>query len=195
MKLIVGLGNPGRAYTHSRHNVGFQCLDHFAKAHHLTFGRRQCNCKIATGNIAGHQVMLAKPLAFMNRSGAAVGPLVHYLRLPLEDLLVIYDDLDLPLGKIRIRERGSAGGHNGMKSILAALGGNQGFPRIRVGVGRPLEGEEVANKKAVGDMAHYVLSNFTRAEMATMREVWAKGAEAIFCILTEGIAAAMNKYN
>ncbi|MFH1486773.1 MAG: aminoacyl-tRNA hydrolase [Chloroflexota bacterium] len=195
MKLIVGLGNPGRAYVHSRHNVGFQCLDHFAKVHQLSFGRRRANSRLATGNINGHQVLLAKPQTFMNRSGTSVGSLVRYLHLPLKDLLVVYDDLNLPLGKIRIRERGSAGGHNGMKSIIAALGGNQEFPRIRIGIGRPLEGEEAASKKAVGDMAHYVLSNFGRGEVDSMRNVWATAADAVLCILSDGIAEAMNRYN
>ncbi len=195
MKLIVGLGNPGREYAHSRHNVGFQCLDHFAHKHGLAFGKRQFSSRIATGAVEGRQVMLVKPQTFMNRSGDAVGTLAHFLRLPLADLLVIYDDLDLPLGKIRIRDRGSAGGHNGMKSIIASLGGNQEFPRIRVGIGRPLEGEDAASKKAVGDVINYVLSNFTRDEAAAMKDLCERATDIVLCTIKEGITVAMNRYN
>lgn len=193
MKLIVGLGNPGREYASSRHNVGFQCLDSFAQKHGLGFGKRQFNSRIATGMVEGQQVMLAKPQTFMNRSGDAVGPMVHFFRLPLPDLLVIHDDLDLPLGRIRIRERGGAGGHNGIKSIIASLGGERQFPRIRVGIGRP--GEDQAGKRTGEDVIDYVLSSFTPDETAVMKEVCMWVNEVILCVLREGIISAMNRYN
>lgn len=184
MKLIVGLGNPGRAYAANRHNVGFQCLNFLARAHGIPFSQRRGKSRLGSGRVAGEEVVLAKPRTFMNRSGEAVAALVRRFSLPLTDLLVIYDDLDLPLGGIRLRGRGGPGGHKGMESIIAHLG-SEDFPRLRVGIGSPTEGE------AVG----YVLSDFTPDERPVIEEVRKRVAEAVRCFLAEGLEAAMNKYN
>jgi len=192
MKLIVGLGNPGRHYVNNRHNVGFKCVDLFAREHGIPLTQRRARSKLGTGEIADTKIVLAKPQTFMNLSGEAVSALVRRYKLSAKNILVIYDDLDLPLGKIRIRERGSSGGHNGLKSIISHLG-TQEFPRIKVGIA-PHEGNDSSSAPKVEAIEH-VLSNFTEAEKTVMREVYSKVAAAIECILTEGLAAAMNKYN
>jgi PTH1 family peptidyl-tRNA hydrolase len=192
MKLIVGLGNPGRYYVNNRHNVGFKCIDLFAREHAISLTQRRARSKLGTGEIADTRIVLAKPQTFMNLSGEAVSALMCRYHLSSKDTLVIYDDLDLPLGKIRIREKGSSGGHNGLKSIISHLG-TQDFPRIRVGIA-PSEGGDSAAAPEV-DAVEHVLSDFTDAEKTVMREVYLKVAAAIECILTEGIVAAMNKYN
>lgn len=188
MKLIVGLGNPGKSYAGNRHNVGFQCLDHFASQHRIPITERRLRlkalkAKYGTGEVAGTSVVLAKPRTYMNHSGAAVAQLVHRFGVQIDDLLVIYDDLDLPLGKLRIRQQGGAAGHKGVASIIASLGSEE-FPRIRVGIGRP-EGDEVS----------YVLSDFAAEEKDIAREAIARVADVLLCILAEGIEAAMNRYN
>ena len=192
MKLIVGLGNPGRDYVNNRHNVGFKCVDLFAREHGISLTQRGARSKLGTGEVANTRIVLAKPQTFMNLSGEAVSALVRRYKLSPEDVLVIHDDLDLPLGKIRIRERGSSGGHNGLKSIIARLG-TQDFPRIRVGIS-PAEGSDGAAATEV-DAIEHVLSDFTETEKNVMREIYARVAAVIECILEEGIAAAMNKYN
>jgi len=183
-RLVIGLGNPGRKYAGNRHNVGFQCLDRLAAAWGLSFSRRKHKALLAEGEIAGRKVILAKPQTFMNLSGQAVERLVRFYRLPPENILVIYDDLDLPLGKIRLRPKGGAGGHKGMKSIIEHLG-TQDFPRLRVGIGRP----------AHGDPVDYVLSDFTLDQRIVMEEVYGRVIAAVELWLTEGIEAAMNRYN
>jgi len=192
MKLIVGLGNPGRDYVNNRHNAGFKCVDLFAREHGISLTQRGARSKLGSGEAANTRIVVAKPQTFMNLSGEAVSALVRRYKLSPEDILVIHDDLDLPLGKIRIREKGSSGGHNGLKSIIAHLG-TQDFPRIRVGIA-PTEGSDGAAAPEV-DAIEHVLSDFTDAEKTVMREVYPRVATAIECILTEGIAAAMNKYN
>ena len=192
MKLIVGLGNPGRFYVNNRHNVGFRCLDHFARKQGISLNYRKARSRLGMGEVRGTKVVLAKPRTFMNLSGEAVAALMHRHRLPIEDLLVIYDDLDLPLGEIRIRERGSSGGHKGVNSIITHLG-SQDFPRLRVGIAHR-EDETGALPKRV-DTVEYVLSDFTAEEKAVIREVYPKVAGAIYCLITEGIKAAMNKHN
>jgi PTH1 family peptidyl-tRNA hydrolase len=191
MKLIVGLGNPGKTYAHNRHNVGFQCLNYFARLHSIRFDRRQCRARVGIAEIRGEKLLLAKPGTFVNLSGESVACLVHKHHIPLSDLLVIYDDLDLPLGKIRLRQSGSSGGHKGMDSIISALG-SEDFPRIRVGIGRP-QGEKQSISE--DDIVRYVLSDFSPQEEAIIKPVIAKVAEAIDCFLTQGIEAAMNKFN
>jgi PTH1 family peptidyl-tRNA hydrolase len=183
-KLIVGLGNPGRKYAQNRHNVGFQCLDRLAKAHDLSFTRRRAKASLTLGKIADVGVVLARPLTYMNLSGQAVRQLVSFYKLSLEDTLVIYDDLDLPLGTIRLRPEGGSGGHKGMRSIIEALG-SQAFPRLRVGIGRPPGDDAVS----------YVLSDFTADEQITLESVYEKVVSAVELFLREGIEAAMNVYN
>ena len=183
-KLIVGLGNPGREHGRNRHNVGFQCVDRLAKARGLDFTQRQARARLAIGTIASTPVVLAKPQTYMNLSGQAVSGLLRWYKLPLSDLLVIYDDLDLPLGTIRLRPSGSAAGHKGMRSIIEHLQTDE-FPRLRLGIGRPADGDEVA----------YVLANFTPAELTVLADVFVRAIAAIECVLTEGLVAAMNKFN
>jgi len=191
MKLIVGLGNPGKTYARNRHNVGFQCLNYFAKLHSIRFDRRQCRARIGIGEVRGEKLLLAKPGTFVNLSGNSVAGLVYKHNIPVSDLLVIYDDLDLPLGKIRLRQSGSSGGHKGMNSIISALG-SEGFPRIRVGIGRPQAEEQSVSEEAI---VNYVLSDFSPQEEAIIKPVIARVAEAIDCFLTQGIEAAMSKFN
>jgi PTH1 family peptidyl-tRNA hydrolase len=191
MKLIVGLGNPGKTYAHNRHNVGFRCLNYFARLHSIRFDHRQCRSKVGIGKAKGENLLLAKPRTFVNLSGNSVAGLVHKHGIPLSDLLVIYDDLDLPLGKIRLRQNGGSGGHKGMNSIISALG-SEAFPRIRVGIGRPQSEEQSINEDAI---VNYVLSDFSPQEEAIIKPVIVKVAEAIDYFLTQGIEAAMSKFN
>lgn len=184
IKLIVGLGNPGVRYANSRHNIGFMIADRFARAHEFDFARKRFNAQIAEGSIAGHRILLAKPQTFMNSSGEAVGKLFAFYKIASHDLLVVYDDLDLPLGKMRLRSRGSSGGHHGMESIVARVGTSD-FPRLRVGIGRP-------NPDA--DIDH-VLGSFDADERTMMDETFARAADAIDVWLADGITAAMNRFN
>ena len=191
MKLIVGLGNPGKNYAHNRHNIGFRCLNYFARLHSIRFERRQCQSRVGFGEVGGEKLLLAKPRTFVNASGKAVGCLASKYGVHLNDLLVIYDDLDLPLGKIRLRRGGGSGGHKGMKSIISTLR-SEYFSRIRVGIGRPRV-EELSNNEDV--VVNYVLSNFTPQEERLIKPVIARVAEAVDCFLTQGIEVAMSKFN
>ena len=191
MKLIVGLGNPGKAYAHNRHNAGFRCLNYFARLHSIRFDHRQCRARLGIGELEGEQLLLAKPRTFVNLSGNPVACLVHKHDIPLSNLLVIYDDLDLPLGKIRLRQSGGSGGHKGMNSIVSALG-SEDFPRIRVGIGRPQVEEQSISEDAI---VNYVLSDFSPQEETIIKPVIATVSEAIDCFLSQGIEAAMSKFN
>jgi len=184
IKLVIGLGNPGLRYAHSRHNVGFMIVEQFARAHDLRFSRKRFNAEIAEGAIGGARVMIAKPQSFMNLSGEAIGKLFKFYKVSPDELIVVYDDLDLPLGKMRLRPKGSAGGHHGMESIIAHIGTSD-FARLRVGIGRP-------NPDA--DIDH-VLGNFEGDERKLMDETFANAADAISVWVAEGINAAMNKFN
>jgi PTH1 family peptidyl-tRNA hydrolase len=188
MKLIVGLGNPGPGYAGNRHNVGFRCIDYLSRKHGIPINKRRLRLKSlntihGSGEIAGTPVVLAKPRTYMNLSGTAVAQLVHRFDVSPGDIIVIYDDMDLPTGKIRIRPTGGAGGHNGVASIIASLG-NADFTRIRIGIGRP-DSDEVS----------YVLSDFDEGERKAIDEALSRAADAIRCILAEGLEAAMNRYN
>ena len=191
MKVIVGLGNPGKTYAHNRHNAGFRCLNYFARLHSIRLDHRKCRARVGLDKIEGEQLLLAKPRTFVNLSGDPVACLVRKHDIPLSNLLVIYDDLDLPLGKIRLRQGGGSGGHKGMNSIISALG-SEDFPRIRVGIGRPQAEEQSISEDAI---VNYVLSNFSPQEEAIIKPVIATVAEAIDCFLTQGIEAAMSKFN
>ena len=183
-KLIVGLGNPGRQYSRTRHNVGFMCVDGIAQKHRLPPYHRLFKAQVTDGLVAGKRVVLAKPQTFMNLSGESVRSLLGWYRLSHEDLLVIYDDLDLPLGRIRLRERGSSGGHRGVQSIIQCLK-TQEFPRLRIGIARP----------GAGGAADYVLATFTPDEKPIVGAALSRAIEAVETVLTQGIVAAMNKYN
>ncbi len=185
MKLIVGLGNPGNIYAKNRHNVGFQCLDILAAKHNISFEKKNMNAHWGKGTIAGQEVILAKPQTFMNLSGKSVGEMVRFYKLePKQDVLVVCDDLDLPVGKMRFRPNGSSGGQNGLKNIIDLLGTPE-VQRLRVGIGRP----------ARGVARDHVLNNFSPDEQVVIDEVCKRVAEAIESWLTEGIIKAMNKFN
>jgi PTH1 family peptidyl-tRNA hydrolase len=183
--LIVGLGNPGPKYAANRHNIGFRCLDHLASAHGLTFDKRQKKARVGSGAIDGCQVILAKPQTFMNDSGRAVISLARFYQIPPEQLLVVYDDLDLPFGTLRMRSEGGSGGHKGMRSIIEQLGG-QGFPRLRVGIGRP---------PGQMDPAAYVLRDFSKEEQELLEDLLDRAVVAIETWLAEGVEMAMSRHN
>jgi len=193
MKLIVGLGNPGRGYASNRHNIGFMCLNHFAGTQGIRFDKKQGKARIGSGEVAGNKVILAKPQTYMNLSGQSISLLVKKFDINLNDLIVIHDDLDLPLGKIRIRHGSSSGGHKGVDSIIFSLD-SQDFSRLRVGIGRPTA-TEGSNQTSEADIIAYVLSNFTPAEKQAVAGVIPRVSEAILYLLTEGLSPAMNKYN
>ena len=190
MWLVVGLGNPGPRYARSRHNAGYMCLERWAARHHLTEERRREYAIIVEGavRLGGRdvRVLLAKARAFMNESGGPVAELVRRHHVPPSRLIVVHDELDLPLGKVRLRERGSAGGHNGMKSIIERLG-TQEFPRLRIGIGRP-------NEPRAGAIGH-VLGNFTPDEQPAIDLSLETACDTLDCVLGEGMAAAMNRFN
>jgi peptidyl-tRNA hydrolase, PTH1 family len=190
MKLIVGLGNPGSGYASNRHNIGFISLNHFAKLNKITFDKKQGKARIGAGTVAGQQVVLARPQTYMNASGQAVDLLMQKYYLSLDDLIVVHDDMDLPLGKIRIRKGSSSGGHKGIESIIAAMG-SKDFVRIRVGIGRPSAADQT---KEEGIIEH-VLGDFSREEQPAVKEAVARASEAIVSLLNEDLASAMNKFN
>lgn len=185
MKLIIGLGNPGLIYTNTRHNVGFEVINKVAKMSNIKLKGRRYKSRIGEGEILGHKVILAKPLTYVNLSGDAVELLVMNFKIQLSDMLVVYDDVNLELGKIRIRKKGTAGGHNGMNSIIEKLA-SQEFPRMRIGIGFPQNEIELRD---------YVLSRFTKEENEIIESTIEKAAHAIICTIEEGIDVAMNRYN
>jgi PTH1 family peptidyl-tRNA hydrolase len=187
MKLIVGLGNPGIEYQFTPHNLGFLAIDRIAEQYGAHVSNRRCKAQTGKANIAGQEVLLAKPETYMNLSGLSVRELVNEYEIdPAKDLVVIYDELDLPFGTIRIRPRGGTAGHNGMESIIGALGGSQEFLRIRLGI---------APDRPVGDGAAYVLSQLKKAQMETVDGMLEAASEAVKTILGEGPEAAMNRFN
>jgi PTH1 family peptidyl-tRNA hydrolase len=186
MKLIIGLGNPGSQYEHTRHNVGFRVVDRLARHWGWPWSERRARAILASGTAANEKVILAKPLTYMNLSGESVAELARWYRVPAHDLLIIYDELDLPVGRIRLRLGGSAAGHNGMRDIIARLHTND-FPRLRVGIGRPthrrLEGRDHVLSAANGDDALLLSSGEEHA------------AEAVQMLLSQGVQATMNAVN
>jgi PTH1 family peptidyl-tRNA hydrolase len=188
-KLVVGLGNPGREYADTRHNIGFAVVDRLAAKFNCSFRKKwRFSAEVAEAamNDAG-KVMLAKPQTYMNRSGAAVNALLKWSKIEPAQLLVVVDDADLPLGQIRLRASGGSGGHNGLRSIIEALGGNEGFARLRVGIGR--------SKPTGADITDHVLGKFAPQERESAEEAAATAVEAIECCLREGLAEAMNQFN
>lgn len=187
--LIVGLGNPGPKYSGSRHNVGFMFIDRWAAAHHIPLDKKRSWGILGEGPLNGpspQKALVLKPRTFMNLSGQAVLEAVRRYPVERERLLVVYDDLDLPLGKLRIRAKGSAGGHNGIKDIIQNLG-TEDFARVRVGIGRPQEPQ-------AGAIDH-VLGNFSNTERKAMDEALQRACDAVDSIVTDGIDAAMGRYN
>jgi PTH1 family peptidyl-tRNA hydrolase len=185
MRLIVGLGNPGIEYAWTPHNLGFLVVDMLAEQAGIRVTRPESKSYVGLGSIAGHEVMLAKPQTMMNLSGLAVRELVGRVDCQPLDVIVICDDIALPWGMLRVRERGTAGGHNGLKSVIGALG-TKDFPRVRLGV-RPEEFR--------GDLKEYVLRQIRRDEEDVVAEEIEQGAEAVKLILAEGVARAMNRFN
>jgi peptidyl-tRNA hydrolase, PTH1 family len=183
--LIIGLGNPGREYRETRHNLGFMLLDRLAVRLNARFTRLQSKALIASALYKEHKVILAKPQTFMNLSGQSAQGLVHFYKIPFNNLLVAHDDLDLPLGTIRIRPDGGSAGQKGMESILERFGTDE-FPRLRLGIGRP-----------PGRMSgpDYVLQEFSKSEMSVVSETLDRAVEAVLCFVTDGLDMAMNKYN
>lgn len=189
MLLIVGLGNPDKGYARNRHNAGFMVLDHLARRHHIEFQHRHCQSRVGAGRVGPAPAVLAKPQTYMNLSGEAVRALRKRYEPALEDILVIHDDMDLPLGRIRLRLGGQPAGHNGIRSIISALGG-PGFPRLRIGVGHPRE--STSGRRAVVD---YVLGDFSPAEQEIFEKVMARAAEAAEVWASSGLETAMNRFN
>ncbi|HEY7984319.1 MAG TPA: aminoacyl-tRNA hydrolase [Ktedonobacterales bacterium] len=185
--MVVGLGNPGARYANTRHNVGFDTVDLFARREGWAWSGRRSHATLAEGALAGHKVLLVKPQTYMNESGLAVGELVRFYKLDLADLLVVCDDLDLPLGRLRLRARGAAGGQHGLESIIRHLGGDSGFPRLRIGIGRPRAGRD--------QNVDFLLSRPATDERIILEEAHARGVEAVRACIVEGVAVAMNRFN
>lgn len=191
MKLVVGLGNPGFLYARHRHNIGFMCVSHCAKMNRIQFDRKQGAARTGLGTIGGEKVIVARPQTYMNASGESVSALLKKLNIATEDLIVIHDDLDLPVGKIRLRQGGGSGGHKGIESIISRTG-TRDFYRIRVGIGRPDADNDNAKEEAV---ISYVLSDFPPDEKKIIEETIPQVCEALACLISEGITEAMNKFN
>jgi PTH1 family peptidyl-tRNA hydrolase len=183
--LIAGLGNPGAQYRQTRHNVGFMVVDRLAARLGVTFSRLESKALVTKADYQGNRLVLAKPHTFMNLSGQPISSLARYYKVPHENLLVTYDEVDLPLGTLRIRPGGGSAGHKGMASILSQLG-TQEFPRLRLGVSRP---------PGRMDAADYVLQNFSAAEKDLLNVALDAAVDAILVFVTEGLEAAMNKFN
>lgn len=185
MKVIVGLGNPGFQYNKTRHNVGFAVIDELAKQVNIPVKQKKFNAVFGIGHVQGEKMALVKPLTYMNASGEAVRPFLDYYKVPTEDLVVIYDDLDLPTGKIRLREKGGHGGHNGMRSIISHLGTKE-FKRIRVGISHPARELDVID---------YVLKPFSKQERKVVAEACERAAEACERWVSVSFPEVMNEYN
>jgi PTH1 family peptidyl-tRNA hydrolase len=182
--LIVGLGNPGRKYAGNRHNIGHMAVDALARRHGWSLNRSKFSAVFTEERVAGVPVVAVKPLTFMNNSGVAVGQLARFFKVPAERVLIIYDELDLPLGTLRLRQAGGSGGHNGMKSVIQHLG--NAFPRLRLGIGRP-----------PGQMppAAFVLQDFGRSETTLIEVMLQEAVDAVETFVTEGIDRAMSRHN
>lgn len=185
MKLIVGLGNPGKEYSETRHNIGFRVIYDLAKKYNIGLTGNKHKALFGQGMIRGEKVILAQPLTYMNLSGEAVLPLMKYFKIDLEDLMIIYDDLDLEPGYLRMRGSGGHGGHNGIRSLISCLG-TKDFARLRVGIGRP-EGQI--------PVRDFVLGRFSKAESSMIDEAVSRGIDGIELWLKEGLEKAMNQVN
>lgn len=185
MYLIAGLGNPGTDYAATRHNIGFDMITYLSDRYNIPLRSRENKAIVGKGMIGGQKVMLAQPQTFMNLSGESVRALLDYYKLDIDELIIIYDDISLPVGQIRVRPKGSAGGHNGIKNIIQHLRTEE-FARIKIGVGAKPEG---------GDLVKHVLGRFSREEDGMVRDVFALAEEAVLAILNEDVASAMNQVN
>lgn len=185
MYVIVGLGNPGKQYDKTRHNVGFDVIDMLAKEYDISVTKIKHKALIGEGRVGTEKVLLVKPQTYMNLSGETLIDIYNYYKVDLENIVVIYDDIDLDVGKLRIRKKGSSGTHNGMRSIVKCLGSTE-FPRVRVGVSKPIPGQ---------DLADFVLSRFRKEEADDLATGLGKACNAVDCIIRENLDLAMNKYN
>ncbi|MFC7372310.1 aminoacyl-tRNA hydrolase [Fictibacillus iocasae] len=185
MKLFIGLGNPGPKFEDTRHNIGFKVIDQLAEEMNIPLQQSKFKGLYGTGIVKGEKVFLLKPLTFMNLSGECIGPFMDYFNIPVEDMVVIYDDLDTAPGKLRLRAKGSAGGHNGMKSMIAHLG-TQEYKRIRFGIGRPTNAQPVPD---------FVLGRFSKEEQPSVQDGIEKSAKACEAFLTETFENVMNRFN
>ncbi len=183
-KLIVGLGNPGSKYQWTRHNAGFMVLDRFCLDIGTSVVRKTFSGLFGEGSFQGERLLLLKPQTFMNLSGRSVNPALHFHRLSLQDLIVIHDDLDIPFGRIKLKEGGGHAGHNGLRSLMQELGGGQ-FLRMRIGIGKPLH----------EDAADYVLNSFTKEELAILPRIVDAAVDLLKLTLAEGVRKAMSLYN
>lgn len=184
MYIIVGLGNPGKKYENTRHNMGFMAVDLLAEEYGISVDKLKFKALVGEGRIAGQRVVLVKPQTYMNLSGESVQEIMHFYKEDIENLIVIYDDLDVAGGKIRVRKKGSAGTHNGMRNIVQMLS-DDGFPRIRVGIG--------GEKK--GDLVDFVIGGVSKSEMELLKEGVVQASKAAAAIIEKGIEKAMNEYN
>jgi len=184
--LVAGLGNPGVKYANNRHNVGFRCVQRLASIHGLSLDKKQKNAFVGRGVIAEVPVVLALPQTFMNKSGVAVAALAQFYKVTTDHLLVVYDDLDLPFGSIRLRKAGGSGGHKGVQSIIECLGNSRDFPRLRIGIGRP---------PGQMDPAAYVLRDFAPDELPLLDETLERAVASVEAWLAEGIEIAMTRFN
>ena len=182
MYAIVGLGNPGREYQNTRHNAGFQAVDFLSAKYNIDINRKKFKGEIGEGLIGGDKVILLKPLTYMNLSGESIRELVDFYKLSMDEVIVLYDDISLEIGRLRLRGKGSAGGHNGIKSIISHLGDE--FPRVKIGVGAPK-----------GDLVSHVLGRFSKEEEELIKKSTEAAGEAAVAIIKEGLQEAMNKFN
>lgn len=186
MYIIAGLGNPGRDYVGTRHNIGFEAANAIAAKYNIKFNKEKFRAVFGEGTIGGEKVLLVKPQTFMNLSGESIRPLRDWYKIPDENIIIIYDDISLPTGKLRLRAKGSAGGHNGMKSIIYQLGTDV-FPRIKIGVGAPENPDY--------DLKDYVLGRFSKDEVEILIKTVIRAADAVSSIIENGVELTMSKFN
>jgi len=185
MFLVVGLGNPGAQYENTRHNMGFRVVDELARRLELSSLKSKCHSFIGEAKISGHKTIIAQPQTFMNNSGPAVRGLVEWFKIKPNGLILVYDDVDLEVGQLRVREKGNAGGHHGVESVIASLG-TTSFARVRIGIGR---------ESLMDDVTEYVLQKIPPAQQEVLDEAVISAADAVESIIADGLSAAMNKFN
>ena len=185
MYIIVGLGNPGKQYENTRHNVGFNIIDILADEYGISVNKMKYKALIGEGRVGTEKVVLVKPVTYMNLSGESLAEIYNFYKVDTSNIVVIYDDIDLDVGKIRIRKKGSGGTHNGMRSIIKCLGSNE-FPRVRVGISKPKNGQ---------DLADFVLSRFSKEDEKSLQESFENSVAAVDCAIRNDLDLAMNRYN
>ena len=192
MYIIAGLGNPGKEYQNTRHNMGFKVIDRIAEKYSISVNRTKFKALIGEGRIGTEKVILVKPQTYMNLSGESIREVMNFYKPEMENLIVIYDDFDIPTGSLRIRKKGSAGSHNGMKSVIYQLK-DDSFPRIRVGIGAPDDEDKIQERDK--QVIKHVIGKVSTKEMETFQEAIDKAADSVVCMIEEGTDIAMNRYN